>query len=167
MNATERTFEAFKALCDFMNASDLRYEVPDGKNVAFVTIKGEQFPVTLMFAANESTERLETYCQFPFTIEEEYVLPYVEAVNAVNMMLPMGKFCIYPSEGICAFESSEYLSGLSGFSEAYGRMIVAGAYSMVQEYISPLYEVACGRMTAAQFAEIVAKKRREKERKEA
>ena len=151
MSGIERAFEAFKAICDYMRTANLKYEVPGEENVAFVTIKGEQFPVTLMFSVRADNERVDTYCELPFSVREGQTLSYAKALNAVNGMLPMGKFCYYPQEGTCTYENSEFLSGLSGFTESYGRMIVAGAYTLIQEFISPLFEVACGRMTAEQL----------------
>ena len=158
MSGIEGAFEAFKAICDFMRAADLQYEVPSEDNTAFVSIKGEQFPITLMFTAHAGNEQVSTYCELPFTVKDEYVLPFAKAVNSVNRVLPMGKFCYYPIDGTCSFENSEYLSGLSGFTEEYGRMIVGGAYTVIQDFISPLFEVASGRMTAEQIQKIAEQK---------
>lgn len=160
MIATENAFSAFKAICDFMRSANLEYEVPEEEDVIFVTIKGEQFPVTLMFSVRSESERVGTYCELDFSVKEAYALDFAQAVNAVNRVIPMGKFCYYPSEGICSFESSEYLSGLRDFSEEYGRMIVGGAYTVIQDFISPLFEVASGRMTVQEIKQIAEQKQK-------
>ena len=158
MSGIEESFAAFKAICDFMRAANLEYEVPNEENIAFVTIKGEQFPVTLMFTAYAGNARVGTYCELEFSVKEAYELEFAQAVNAVNRVIPLGKFCYYPGEGVCSFESSEYLSGLSDFGEEYGRMIVGGAYTVIQYFISPLFEVANGRMTVQEIKQIAERK---------
>lgn len=158
MSGIEGAFAAFKSICDFMQSANLEFEVPNEENIAFVTLKGEQFPVTLMFSVSAGSERVGTYCELPFTVKEEYELDFAKAVNAVNRVLSLGKFCYYPSEALCSFESSEYLSGLSDFTEEYGRILVGGAYTVIQDFISPLFEVASGRMTAREIQRIAERK---------
>ena len=165
MSSIERAFEAFKAICDFMQSANLKYEVPSGENAVITTIKGEEFPVTLMISASEVTERVDIYCELPFTVNAEYRLQFAKALNAINGVLPMGKFCYYPKEGVCSFENAEYLSGLSGFTASYGEAIVAGAYSMIQRYVSPLFELSRGQATAEQILDRT-KQEREKAVKE-
>ncbi|MDE7395711.1 MAG: YbjN domain-containing protein [Clostridiales bacterium] len=159
MSSIERAFEAFKAICDFMRAANLKYEVPQGKNVVFTTIKGEEFPVTLMISVSEANERVDVYCELPFTVNEEDCLGFAKALNGINDVLPMGKFCYYPQEGICSFENSEYLSGLSGLTEEYGAAIVSGAYSMIQSYVSLLFDLSRGQATAEQIIQSIKQKK--------
>lgn len=162
MSGIESAFEAFKAICDFMRSANLKYEVPKGENIVFTTIKGEEFPATLMFSVDSSRERVDTYGELPFPVEKEYLPDLVRALNSINSVLPMGKFCYDAEDNICSFESSEYLTGLSGFTEEYGAMLVKGAYTMIRDYVSPLFEVASGRMTAEQIVQIVKQKKEKK-----
>lgn len=158
MSSIERAFEAFKAICDFMNEANLKYEVPKGENVVFTTIKSEEFPVTLMISVSEANERVDVYCELPFKVNEGDRLQFAKALNGINDVLPMGKFCYYPVEGVCSFENSEYLSGLSGFTASYGAAIVAGAYTMIRQYVSTLFDLSSGQTTAEQIIQSVRQK---------
>ena len=144
MNDTERAKAAYKAITSFLDESNLKYESRPNENVAFVTITGEDFPVTLMFTVRSEAQRVETYSQIPVEIKSEKAVDVAMACAAINNRIAYGKFCLYFDQNICTYENSEYINGLEGFTSEYGRRIVGPAYSIVEAYNDKIYAVNRG-----------------------
>lgn len=144
MNDIERAKAAYKAITDFLDDSNLKYEARPNDNVVFVTITGEDFPVTLMFTVRAEAQRVETYSQIPIEIKSEKAVDVAMACAAINNRIAYGKFCLYFDRSVCTYENSEYIDGLEGFSSEYGRRIVATAYSIVEAYNDKIYAVNRG-----------------------
>ncbi len=151
MNDTERAAAALKAVCDYMDGAKLEYERHTEKNTVLVTITGNDFPVTLMFTADPGKQRIETYSEIPFVVRTEKTVDLALACAAINGRIAYGKFCLYPDRNLCTYENSEYLTGLEGFSAAYGGALVAPAYSIVEEYNEKLYAVNKGLLSVREF----------------
>lgn len=144
MDNIQRASAAFKAICDYMDESGLKYEKRIDKNIAFVTIASKDFPVSLMFSVNARLERVSVYCQLPFEIKREREFEVLSEIAAINNRIACGKFCLYRAEKLCTFENCEYIAGLGGFDCEYGRAVVAPAYVAVEEYAQKLYAVNKG-----------------------
>lgn len=151
MTDKERAKAAYKSICDFMDDAKLKYQKDDAENVAFVTITGEDFPVTLMFSVSEEKQRVETYSRMPFEIKKEKAVDLAMAIAAINNRIAYGKFVLYLDKDQLTYENSEYITDLEGFSAAYGRTLVAPAYSIVEEYNDKLYAISKGLMTVKDF----------------
>lgn len=151
MTDNERAKAVMGAITEFMDSAKLGYEYDEENNTAFVTITGDDFPVSLMFSANEKNGRVETYSRMPYEIKKEKAMDIAMAIAAINSRIAYGKFCLYIDKGICTYENSEYFTGLEGFSTDYGRALVAPAYSIVEEYNEKLYAVNKGLMTVKEF----------------
>lgn len=151
MNDTQRAAEAFKAITDFMDEAKLKYEADNEKNVCFVTVTGDDFPVTLMFTVSAAQQRVETYSQIPFEIKKEKAVDIAMALAAINCRIAYGKFCLYMDKGLCTYENSEYITSLEGFTSAYGKALVAPAYSIVEEYNDKLYSINKGLLSVKDF----------------
>ena len=151
MNDTERATAVVKAITDYMDEAKLKYEADREKNTVFITITGDDFPVTLMFSVSAEKARVETYSQLPFEIKKEKAVDVAMAIAAINARIAYGKFCLYFDKGLCTYENSEYLTGLEGFSSEYGKALVVPAYSIVEEYNDKLFAVNKGMMSVKDF----------------
>lgn len=151
MNDKERAAAAFEAITGFMDEAKLKYDSESDKNVAFVTITGDDFPVTLMFSVSAEKQRVETYSQMPFEIKPDRSVDVAIALAAINSRIAYGKFCLYIDKGLCTYENSEYITGLDGFSTEYGKSLVGPAYSIVEEYNDKLYAINKGLLTVKDF----------------
>ena len=151
MTDKERAKAAYKAVCDFLDEAKLKYQKDDAENVAFISITGDDFPVTLMFAASEEKQRIETYSKLPFEIKKEKAVDLAMAIAAINNRIAYGKFVLYIEKDQCTYENSEYLTGLEGFGVEYGRTLVAPAYAVIEEYNDKLYAISKGLLTVKDF----------------
>ncbi len=151
MNNQERAKAAFEAITGFMDEAKLKYDCEPDKLVAFVTITGDDFPVTLMFSVSAEKQRVETYSQMPFEIKQDKGVDVATALAAVNSRIAYGKFCLYFDKGLCTYENSEYITGLGGFTPEYGKSLVGPAYSIIEEYNDKLYAINKGLLTVKDF----------------
>lgn len=151
MNDKERAAAAYKAITDFMDEAKLKYDSDPDKKVAFVTITGDDFPVTLMLQASEERQRVEVYSQMPFEIKQDKGVDVATALAAINARIAYGKFCLYFDKGLCTYENSEYINGLEGFTSEYGKTLVGPAYSIVEEYNDKLYAINKGLLSVKDF----------------
>lgn len=151
MTDKERAKAAYKAICDFMDEAKLKYDKDDAENVAYVTITGEDFPVTLIFSVSEEKQRVETYSKLPFEIKKEKAVDLAMAIAAINNRIAYGKFVLYLDQDKCAYENSEYITDLEGFSPAYGHTLVGPAFSIVEKYNDKLYAISKGLMSVKDF----------------
>ena len=151
MDDAQRAAAAFRAVTDFMQEAKLKYETNDEENTAFVTITGDDFPVALLVSVSEEKQCVETYSQLPFAIRKEKTVDIALAIAAINVRIACGKFCLYPDKGLCTFENNEYITGLEGFTPAYGKAVVASAYAVIEEYNDSLYAVNKGMLRVKDF----------------
>lgn len=151
MNDTQKATAVITAITDYMDETKLKYDADHEKNTVFITVTGDDFPVTLMFSVNAENNRVETYSRLPFEIKKEKAVDVAMAIAAINARIAYGKFCLYFDKGVCSYENNEYLTGVEGFSSEYGKVLVATAYSIIEEYNDKLFAVNKGLMSVKDF----------------
>lgn len=151
MTDIERVQAAYTAVTDFLDAARLSYEGDRENKRLFVTVTGDDFPVSLLVQADEHTMRIQTYSQMPYEIKKEKAVDIAMATAAINRRIAVGKFCLYFDRGLLTYENGEYLSGVGGFTADYGKALIAPAYAVIEQFNDRLYAINKGLLSVKEF----------------
>lgn len=133
--SNSRANAAIKALKDYLDEAGIEY-VSDKDNECFVSLRGEAFPIAILFTADGESNQMQAYCRLPFAVKKGISVFWL--INRINREIAYGKFCLY-DDGGCTYEDSECFAGVESFTPLYGKTVIAAAYATVEKYIGEIY----------------------------
>lgn len=131
----ENANAAIKALKDYLQAEGIEYR-SDKDNECFVSLRGEVFPVAILFTEHSEARQIQAYCRLPFAVKRTPKILWL--INRINRETAYGKFCLY-EDGLCTYEDCESFAGAEIITPLYGKTLIAAAYATVEKYIGEIY----------------------------
>ncbi len=143
----------YETICQMFDDLDFKYERHDEDLVISCTVKGEDFPMDILFFVNADREIVQLISPLPFRISEEKRMDAAVAVAVANYGLINGSFDYDLSDGEIRFRATQsFLDSILG-KDVFHYMLGAST-STIDKYNDRFFMLNKGMITVDQFIEM-------------
>ncbi len=150
MKAAQNVYET---ICQMFDDMDFKYERHDEDMVISCTVRGDDFPMEMLFFVHADREIVQLISPMPYRINEEKRVDAAIAVAIANYGLVNGSFDYDMSDGEIRFRVTQaFMDSILG-KEVF-RYMIAAASSSIDKYNDRFFMLNKGMMTVEQFIEM-------------
>lgn len=143
----------YETICQMFDDMDFKYDRHDEDMVVTCTVRGEDFPMEILFFVHADREIVQLLSPLPFHINEDKRMDAAVAVAVANYGLVNGSFDYDMSDGEIRFRATQaYMDSILG-KEIF-RYMLAAVTSSVDKYNDRFFMLNKGMMTVEQFIEM-------------
>lgn len=143
----------YETICQMFDDLEFKYERHDEDLVVSCSIKGEDFPMDILFIVDADRELVQLLSPIPFRISEDKRIDTAVAVAVANYGLINGSFDYDMSDGEIRFRATQsFLDSILG-KEVF-RYMLGASTSSIDKYNDRFFMLNKGMMTVEQFIEM-------------
>ncbi|MBR2912810.1 MAG: YbjN domain-containing protein [Oscillospiraceae bacterium] len=143
----------YETICQMFDDLEFKYERHDEDLVVSCSIKGEDFPMDILFIVDADRELVQLLSPMPFRISEDKRIDTAVAVAVANYGLINGSFDYDMSDGEIRFRATQsFLDSILG-KEVF-RYMLGASTSSIDKYNDRFFMLNKGMMTVEQFIEM-------------
>ncbi len=143
----------YESICQMFDDMDFKYERHDEDLVISCTVRGDDFPMEILFFVHADREIVQLLSPMPFHISEDKRVDAAIAVAVANYGLINGSFDFDMSDGEIRFRVTQaFMDSILG-KEVF-RYMIAAASSSIDKYNDRFFMLNKGMMTVEQFIEM-------------
>jgi hypothetical protein len=152
-NYDSKSLAVFNTVCRTIDGENLKYTADKEKLVVFLSAKGDDLPIGVMFKADADRSVLTVHSLLDTKADEDKRVEFAVAVNAANYALVNGSFDYDVSDGKIAFRMAQpYFDG--GVSEEVVKYLLYCTFSTVDEYNDRFLMLGKGMIDISKFIEL-------------
>lgn len=142
----------YETICNMFDNMGYHYERHDEDLVISCTVRGDDFPMDILFIVRSERQLVQLISPMPFIVPEDKRIDMAVASAVVNDRLIDGSFDYSLKQGKIVFRlTSSYIESILG-EELFSYMLMVSA-STIDEYNDKFFMLAKGMMTLEQFIE--------------
>lgn len=142
----------YETICQMFDDMNFKYERHDEDLVITCSIKGDDFPMEILFFVQAEREIVQLVSPMPYHISEDKRVDAAIAVAIANYGLINGSFDYDMSDGEIRFRATQaFMDSIIG-KEVF-RYMLAAASSSIDKYNDRFFMLNKGMMTVEQFIE--------------
>ncbi len=150
MKAAQNVYET---ICQMFDDMDFKYERHDEDLVISCTVRGDDFPMEILFLVYADREIVQLLSPMPYHINEDKRVDAAIAVAVANYGLINGAFDYDMSDGEIRFRATQaFMDSILG-KEVF-RYMLAAASNSIDKYNDRFFMLNKGMMTVEQFIEM-------------
>ena len=143
----------YETICQMFDDMDFNYERHDEDLVISCTVRGDDFPMEILFFVYADREIVQLLSPMPYHINEDKRADAAIAVAVANYGLINGSFDYDMSDGEIRFRATQaFMDSILG-KEVF-RYMLAVASSSIDKYNDRFFMLNKGMMTVEQFIEM-------------
>ena len=143
----------YATICQMFDDMDFNYERHDEDLVISCTVRGDDFPMEILFFVYADREIVQLLSPMPYHINEDKRADAAIAVAVANYGLINGSFDYDMSDGEIRFRATQaFMDSILG-KEVF-RYMLAAASNSIDKYNDRFFMLNKGMMTVEQFIEM-------------
>lgn len=152
-NYDTNALEVFDTVCRTIDSENLKYNADKEKLVVFLSARGEDLPINILFRVDAEREVLTVHSLLATKAADDKRVEFAVAVNAANYALVNGSFDFSVEEGKISFRMAQpYLD--VGVSENIVQYMLYCVFSTVDEYNDRFLMLDKGMIDIKKFVEL-------------
>lgn len=152
-NYDAKALAVFDTVCRAIDAENLNYTKDKDKLTVFLSAKGEDLPINVLFNVDTDRKVLTVHSLLDTEVAEDKRVEFAIAVNVANYALVNGSFDFGVNEGRIIFRMAQpYLD--IGVSQRIVQYMLYCVFSTVDEYNDRFLMLNKGMIDIAKFIEL-------------
>ena len=152
-NYDAKALAVFDTVCRAIDAENLKYTKDKDKLTVFLSAKGEDLPINVLFKVDTDRKVLTVHSLLDTEVAEDKRVEFAIAVNVANYALVNGSFDLGVNEGKIIFRMAQpYLD--IGVSQRIVQYMLYCLFSTVDEYNDRFLMLNKGMIDIAKFIEL-------------
>lgn len=152
-NYNAKALAVFDTVCRTIDSENLKYNADKDKLIVFLSAKGEDLPINVLFKVDAEREVLTVHSLLDTQVEDDKRIEFAVAVNAANYALVNGSFDYSIEDGRIVYRMAQpYLD--VGVSENIVQYMLYCVFSTVDEYNDRFLMLDKGMIDIEKFVEL-------------
>lgn len=152
-NYDTKALTVFNNVCRTIDSENLKYTVDNEKLIVFLTAKGDDLPINILFRVDTDRNVLTVHSLLDTEVAANKRVEFAVAINAANYALVNGSFDLSVDDGKITFRMAQpYLNG--DVSQAIIKYMLYCAFSTVDEYNDRFLMLNKGIINIEKFIEL-------------
>ena len=153
LNQKSRAEAVFDTICKAIDAENLKYSPEKEKMIVYLSARGEDLPINVLFKVDEEREVLTVYSLLNLEISDDKKVEFAVAVNAANYALVNGCFDYNITDGTLSYRMANPFMGCE-VTEQIVKYMLYCTFSTVDEYNDRFLALAKGMIDIQKFIEL-------------
>ncbi len=152
-NYDAKALAVFNAVCSTLDSENLKYNADEDKLVVFLSARGEDLPISVLFRVDTDREVLAVHSLLDTVAQEDKKVEFAVAINAANFNLVNGSFDFNLTDGKITFRMAQPYFDF-GVSEEIVKYMLYCVFATVDEYNDRFLMLDKGMIDLAKFIEL-------------